>query len=156
MRHNPTFFRLLLAFVVCVVLVSGCKHPKNSDRENSQQGAGATTGNPAIVEVQRGKDSAFTMSLQTEPAQPLFGRKTRFTIKLTDASGAPVSGAKARISLVMPLMDMGKNEFELKPSGDGVYQGAGEFTMAGEWEVVATAAANGKGGKYTFNVKVAE
>jgi hypothetical protein len=155
MRHNPTFFRPLLVFVVCVMLVSACKRPKNSDREKSQ-GAGATTGNPAIVEVQGGKDSAFTISLQTEPAQPLFGRKTRFTIKVTDASGAPVSGAKARISLVMPLMDMGKNEFELKPSGDGVYQGAGEFTMAGEWEVVATAAANGKSGKYTFNVKVAE
>jgi len=153
MRHD--FARIASLLVVCAGLLGGCSKPKRSEQAQPQQNS-VGSGNPAIVEVQRGRDSAFTISLQMEPAQPLFGRKTRFTLKVTDPSGAPVSGANARISLVMPLMDMGKNEVELKPSGDGAYQGAGEFTMAGEWEVVATAAANGKTGKYTFNVKVTQ
>lgn len=32
----------------------------------------------------------------------------------------------------------------------------GEFSMAGEWEIVVTADAQWKTGKTTFNVKVAE
>jgi hypothetical protein len=138
----------------CAVVSAGCKSGSNASKK--QPTADAATANPAIVEVQRGKDSAFTMLLAVDPAQPRFGRKTRFDVKVTDSAGAPVNNAQAHISLVMALMDMGKNEFDLKSVGDGTYQGAGEFTMAGEWEVVATASAGGKNGKYTFNIKVAE
>ena len=67
-----------------------------------------------------------------------------------------MEGAQVEASLVMPLMDMGKNQFALKPAGNGEYEGKGEFTMAGEWEVIVTASAEGKTGKTTFNVRVAE
>ncbi|MBV9086804.1 MAG: FixH family protein [Acidobacteriaceae bacterium] len=144
----------IVPLMLCASLLGGCKRAPKEGNQSSQQGARG--GNPAIVEVQPASDSAFTMSLNIDPAQPVFSRKTRFTVKVTDRSGAPVSGANARASLVMPLMDMGKNELDLKPTGDGTYQGTGQFTMAGEWEVVVTAAANGQKGKYTFNVKVGE
>ena len=67
-----------------------------------------------------------------------------------------MDGAQVEVSLVMPLMDMGKNQFALKPAGNGEYQGTGEFSMAGEWKVIVTASAQGKTGKTTFNVNVAE
>jgi len=54
-------------------------------------------------------------------------------------------------------MDMGKNQFPLKQVGAGEYQGVGEFSMAGEWEVIVTASAQGSSaGKTTFNVNVVE
>jgi len=151
MRHSA-LAKAAAVLIGCVFLAAGCK---SGSKKESQPAAVSAT-NPAIVEVQRGKDSAFTISLQVDPAQPRFGRKTRFDVKITDSSGAPVNNAQAHVSLVMALMDMGKNEFDLKPSGDGTYQGTGEFTMAGEWEVVTTASAGGKAGKYTFNIKVVE
>jgi len=96
------------------------------------------------------------MSLAMDPTQPKFGRKTNFRVTVKQTLGTPVDGAQVEASLVMPLMDMGKNQFALKPAGNGVYQGTGEFTMAGEWEVVVTASAQGKTGKTTFNVNVGE
>lgn len=96
------------------------------------------------------------MSLALDPAQPKFGRKTNFRVTVKQTLGRPVDGAQVETSLVMPLMDMGKNQFALKPAGKGEYEGAGEFSMAGEWEVVVTASAAGKTGKTTFNVNVAE
>ncbi|MGC2321259.1 MAG: FixH family protein, partial [Terriglobales bacterium] len=75
------------------------------------------------------------MSLALDPAQPKFGRKTNFRVTVKQTLGRPVDGAQVETSLVMPLMDMGKNQFALKPAGKGEYEGAGEFSMAGEWEV---------------------
>ena len=91
-----------------------------------------------------------------DPTQPKFGRKTNFRVTVKQTLGKPVEGAQVEVSLVMPLMDMGKNQFVLKPAGNGEYEGAGEFTMAGEWEVVVTASGEGKAGKTTFNVNVVE
>jgi nitrogen fixation protein FixH len=148
-----------LVLLACICLAVGCSKTKSPPERSQPQQTASTAGtgaNTAIIAVERAKDSAFTLSLAIEPTQPRLGHKTRFTVKVTNASGAPVSGAQAHVSLVMPLMDMGKNEFDLKPAGDGTYQGTGEFTMTGEWEVVTTASAEGKTGKYTFNVRVAE
>jgi len=111
----------------------------------------------AIIATQTAPDSAFTMSLWMSPAQPRFARKTNFHVTLKPASGAPADGAQVGVSLVMPLMDMGKNQFPLKQVGAGEYQGVGEFSMAGEWEVIVTASAQGSSaGKTTFNVNVVE
>jgi nitrogen fixation protein FixH len=110
----------------------------------------------AIISTQAAPGSAFTMSLAMDPSQPKFARKTNFRVTAKKTLGTPVEGAQVEISLVMPLMDMGKNQFALKPAGNGEYEGTGEFTMAGEWEVVVTASAQGKTGKTTFNVNVME
>jgi hypothetical protein len=110
----------------------------------------------AIISTQTAPGSAFTMSMWMNPAQPRSARKTLFHVTLKQASGAPADGAQVGVSLVMPLMDMGKNQFPLKQVARSEYQGIGEFTMAGEWEVVVTANAQGKSGKTTFNVNVTE
>jgi YtkA-like protein len=110
----------------------------------------------AIISTQAAPGSAFFMSLALDPAQPRFGRKTKFRVTVKRTLGRPVDGAQVEASLVMPLMDMGKNQFVLTPASSGVYEGTGEFSMAGEWEVVVTASAEEKTGKTTFNVNVAE
>ena len=110
----------------------------------------------AIISTQAAPGSAFIMSLATDPAQPKFARKTNFRVTVKQTLGTPVDGAQVEVSLVMPLMDMGKNQFALRPAGNGRYEGTGEFSMAGEWEVVVTASGEGKAGKTTFNVNVVE
>jgi len=136
----------LLAFAL--LFSAGCKKkesPPPKPREKS-----------AVIATQVAPGSAFIMSLAMDPAQPKFGRKTNFRISIKQTLGTPVDGAQAEASLVMPLMDMGRKQFALKPAGNGGYEGTGEFTMAGEWEVIVTANAQGKTGKTTFNVNVVE
>jgi len=137
---------LLLAFAL--LLFAGCKKKEPASPTPRQQSV--------IIATQTAPGSAFTMSLAMNPAQPRFARKTIFRVTLKQVSGAPADGAQVGVSLVMPLMDMGKNQFPLKQVGNGEYQGIGEFTMAGEWEVVVTASAQGRIGKTTFNVNAVE
>lgn len=140
--------------LVIALLSAGCNSSK--PQPNVEAGPNPGSGASAIVATYPAAGAAFKTSLRMEPAQPRFASKTRFRVQVTDAAGAPVSGAQVQASLVMPLMDMGKNQFPLTPAGSGEYAGQGEFSMAGEWEVVVTASAGGKNAKYTFNVKVAE
>ena len=135
-----------LSFVL--IFAAGCKKKESPPQRPREKNA--------IISMQDAPGSAFIVSLAMDPAQPRFGRKTNFRVTAKQTLGTPVEGAQVEISLVMPLMDMGKNQFPLKPVGSGEYEGAGEFTMAGEWEVVVTASAQGKTGKTKFNVNVAE
>jgi hypothetical protein len=137
--------RLLLLFL-CTLFLFGCSREKPAPKPTSSQ--------PVILSTTVAPGSAFKMSVAFDPPQPLMSKETRFTLTLTDLPGAPVDAATVRASLVMPLMDMGKNEFPLQPKGKGIYEGTGRFTMSGEWEVVFSADASGKSGKTTFNVRV--
>ncbi len=144
----PSSCRIFACCLLALALIfaAGCKKKDTAPpREKS-----------AILSTQAAPGSAFIMSLALDPAQPKFARKTTFHVTVKQTLGTPVDGAQVEVSLVMPLMDMGKNQFALKPAGNGEYGGAGEFSMAGEWEVVVTASAQGKTGKTTFNVNVAE
>lgn len=116
----------------------------------------AQAAKPAIIATRAEKGSPWTMALEMQPAQPRSLQDTRFRVTITDATGKPVGGAAATASLVMPLMDMGKNEFPLAAKDGGVYEGAGKFTMDTEWEVRVTAVAGKKQGTNVFNVMVAE
>jgi len=136
----------LLAFAL--IFAAGCKKKEPAPPKPREKSA--------IISTQAAPGSAFITSLAIDPSQPKFARKTNFRVTVKQTLGTPVEGALVEVSLVMPLMDMGKNQFVLKPAGNGEYEGAGEFSMAGEWEVVVTASAEGKTGKTTFNVNVAE
>jgi len=136
----------LLAFVL--VFAAGCKKKETAPPRPHERSA--------IIATQVAPGSAFIMSLAMDPAQPKFARKTKFRVTVKQTLGSPVDDDQVEVSLVMPLMDMGKNQFALKPVGSGEYEGAGEFSMAGEWEVVVTASAQGKTGRTTFNVNVVE
>ena len=138
---------LPLLLASALALTFGCKKKESAAPPQKKS---------AIISTQDAPGSAFILSLALDPAQPRFGRKTTFRVTVKQTLGRPVEGAHVEASLVMPLMDMGKNQFTFQPAGPGEYQGAGEFTMAGEWEVVVTAQSEGKTGKTTFNVNVAE
>ncbi len=145
-RAPARFLACLLAFALASA--AGCKKKEAAPPKPREKNA--------IISTQAAPGSAFIMSLAMDPSQPKFGRKTNFRVTVKQTLGRPVEDAQVGVSLVMPLMDMGKNQFALKPAGTGEYAGAGEFSMAGEWEVVVTASAEGKAGKTTFNVNVVE
>jgi hypothetical protein len=135
-----------------LLAVFGCKgQPKNAPQQRKPSPAAG-----AILQVQEMPGSVFIMDLSTQPIQPKFGSKTTFRVRVTDHDGVPITGADVKASLVMPLMDMGKNQFPMKETGGGKYEGAGEFSMAGEWEVNITATQGDKTGTYRFNVAVVE
>ncbi|MBZ5648184.1 MAG: FixH family protein [Acidobacteriia bacterium] len=138
--------RLLAAFAISAVLLNGCNQERRAEKKPSASGV--------ILSTTVAPGSAFQMSVSFDPAQPRMSTKTKFRITLLDPAGAPVSGAQVQASLVMPLMDMGKNGFPLPQAGIGEYEGTGQFTMSGEWEAVFIATAAGKTGKTTFNVRV--
>lgn len=142
MKHLLLVFCFLSLFAGC----SGDKTAFSAKATHSSQ--------PVILATTVAPGSTLKMSVSFEPPQPVMSKKTTFHMTVTDLSGAPVNDAKVQASLVMPLMDMGKNEFALQPAGGGRYHGTGQFTMSGEWEVVLTANAAGKSGKTTFNVRV--
>ncbi len=135
--------------VTFALILAGCNKPKQAE----QQPASAAS-NKVILSTTVAPGSAFKMSVSFDSAQPRMSSKTKFRLQLTDLSGAPVSGAQVEASLVMPLMDMGKNRFSLPEARNGAYEGTGQFTMSGEWEAVFTASAAGKSGKTTFNIRV--
>jgi hypothetical protein len=143
---GKTGIACLLAFAL--MFAAGCKKKESTPP--------TPRGKSAIIATQDAPGSAFIMSLAMDPAQPKFGQKTTFRVTVKQTLGRPVDGAQVEASLVMPLMDMGKNQFALQPAGNGAYEGTGEFNMAGEWEVIVSASARGQTGKTTFNVNVVE
>jgi YtkA-like protein len=143
---SPAHF-LALLLACALALSAGCKKSPPPPKPGEKS---------AIIATQVASGSPFVMSLAMDPAQPKFAGKTTFHVTVKQTGGAAVDGAQAQVSLVMPLMDMGKNQFALKSLGNGNYAGTGEFSMAGEWEVGVTASAQEKTGKTTFNVSVME
>ncbi len=138
-----------IAILCLLFLATGCSKPKPEGGKPAGQSSKAV-----ILSTQVAPNSPFKMSISFDPAQPLMSKKTKFHVKLADLSGVPAADAQVKIALVMPLMDMGKNEFSLASVGPGEYEGMGQFTMSGEWEVVVNATAGAKTGKTTFNVRV--
>lgn len=94
------------------------------------------------------------MELSWQPAPPVSNKDVTFLLRLTDASGQPAAGASVKANLIMPSMDMGKNEVALADQGKGEYKGSGKFTMAGPWNVVVTSSAGGVTGQQTFSLVV--
>lgn len=82
-------------------------------------------------------------------------KETKLQFSVGEA-GKPVSGADVKVSLVMPLMDMGKNESAAREIRPGLYEAAATFGMADEWEVFVRVAKDGKKGTHVFNIKVTE
>ncbi len=92
------------------------------------------------------------ITLSTDPAQPAEDKDTVFKVTVAEATGQPVSGATVTADLKMQIMDMGKNEITLADKGSGNYEGKGQFSMAGPWNVIVTAKQGGKSGQQTFQM----
>jgi hypothetical protein len=131
--------RFVFALGIAVILVLACCNKPEAPK-------------PA----QPGPSWPGKITLVVRPDPPLNNKPVQLQVKLTDASGKPISGAQVKASLVMPLMDMGKNEISFTDKGDGNYEGTGKFTMVGPWNVIVTASAGGKTGEQRFDLAVRE
>lgn len=141
-----------IAILFLAAALAGCS--KEQAKSPAPEKTGRVVGSATVLSMTEAPGSPFKMAIGFDPPQPVMSKKTNFRLTLSGPSGALVKDAKVHASLVMPLMDMGKNEFDLQSAGNGVYAGTGQFTMSGEWEVVITAVAGNKSGKTTFNVRV--
>lgn len=70
-----------------------------------------------------------------------------FEVMVKGADGKPISDADVSVVLVMPksakMAEM-RNEVKLKPSGNGMYMGSGNVTMAGKWNTTVMVMKDGK------------
>ena len=89
-----------------------------------------------------------TVTLTATPT-PLGLGQNRFDVTVHDANGRPVANAEVALRLVMPADPKTKHpemrtEGKLNNLGGGKYNGIAMVTMAGAWNVTATATLNGK------------
>lgn len=125
--------RLALVSVLLLIFATGCREQKTTEKA--------------------AQPSPWNLAMETAPAEPISGKPVTFNLKVTDrTSGQPVAGAHVQASLVMPTMDMGKNEFALNDKGAGEYSGTGTFTMAGPWNVVVEVKKDNQEAQQTFQV----
>ena len=71
----------------------------------------------------------------------------QFEVMVKGADGKPISDADVSVVLVMPktaTMAEMRNEVKLKPTGNGMYAGSGNVTMAGKWNTTVMVMKNGK------------
>jgi mono/diheme cytochrome c family protein len=85
----------------------------------------------------------------TSTSNPLGLGQNRFDVTVHDANGQPVPNADVTLLLVMPADPKTKHpemriEGRLNNVGGGKYNGIAMVTMAGAWNVTATATQNGK------------
>jgi|GEM_PF-6272355 len=150
MRHLSVF---TLGCIYSVILFSsncGSHRP-----DSTAASPHSDTKNPAILE-QSSKDLGWKGLLSFTPVLPASGKETQFTLKLFNARGAPIKDAQVRFSLLMPLMDMEKSEFDATSSGDGSYRGKGRFTMDGIWIVQANIEQENQRARLEFEIHVTQ
>jgi hypothetical protein len=87
-----------------------------------------------------------SIALTTDPLVPVANQHVKLVVAVQDKQGHTVTDANVKASLEMKSMNMGKNDVNLNNVGNGIYQNTTKFTMAGPWEVVVTASANGTSG----------
>ncbi len=127
---------------------AGCQKKQQPKNEAKAEGA--------IVSSSTTPGTQFRTKLALDPAQPKDGKAETFILSVTDLNGRPVTNAKITGALIMPIMDMGKNEFPMKEQDAGVYRGAGTATMDGEWEVQFTIAVGELQAKHGYHVMFSE
>jgi hypothetical protein len=77
----------------------------------------------------------LNVSLALSPYPPVGFQEANFDIILRDENDQAVSDASVTLDLTMPEMAMPTNLVEAKYSENGLYQGAGRFTMRGWWRI---------------------
>ena len=107
-------------------------------------GAGGAGGTAAVSVPQQSANLEFS----SEPSPPRKGGNT-FRVKLSDASGKAIAGAQMTVTFYMPAMPaMGmaamKASAALTDKGNGLYEGSGELSSGGTWQVTITAQKNGQ------------
>jgi hypothetical protein len=141
--------RVAFGMLGIALVLSACSSQKPAESKPTQKSA-------IIAERVEGT-SPYKVALSTDPEQPVANKRVRFILTVSDAAGKPAAGLAVKVALVMPIMDMGKNEFVAKEVAPGVYEGSGTFSMDDEWEVFVTLQkGKEKPAKHVFNIRVAE
>ena len=91
---------------------------------------------------------AFDITFKTTPNPPVTGKNT-VEVTVKDSAGKPVTDAEVSATFfmaAMPSMKMPemKNTIALKHVKDGMYSGAGQVMMAGNWDVTVSVKRSGK------------
>jgi Cu(I)/Ag(I) efflux system membrane fusion protein/cobalt-zinc-cadmium efflux system membrane fusion protein len=86
--------------------------------------------------------------LSTEPSPPHKGSNV-FRVRLTGANNSPITGAQVVVTFymaAMPGMGMGamNTQVSLSDKGNGMYEGKGDLSSGGTWQVTITAKQNGQ------------
>jgi len=134
------------AVVLAVLLTAACNRKEPASAELDPRKAGNTAETAA-------EPSTLNIELAVDPQQPKPNTPAKFVATITDLQGKPIEGADVKASLTMKQMDMGKNEVTLANKGAGRYEGEGQFTMAGDWEVTVLAQHHDHRGRKTFPAK---
>ena len=95
-----------------------------------------------------GQTGEVSLTLTTRPS-PLGLGQNFFEVTVRDAKGRPVTDADVSLLLVMPADAKTKHpemrtEGQLNNVGSGKYNGIAMVTMAGAWDVTATAMQKGR------------
>lgn len=137
---------ILLALIVAVSLSLACSSGANNTAAEHK-----AHNKPVEVPTPAAWPGTIALNIAPEPPEP--NKPAKFTVTLAGEDGKPLAGAKVRASLIMPEMDMGKNEFDLNDKGGGAYEGEGKFTMAGDWKVLVFAQKDTANGGKVFDTK---
>ena len=87
------------------------------------------------------------ITFKSDPETPKMGDNTFEVMVMQD--GKPVDDAQVSVEFFMPAMPEMKmaemrTKTDLTPAGNGMYRGAGQVMMAGNWEVTVMAMRNGQ------------
>lgn len=77
-------------------------------------------------------DQKITISMQTDPPQPVAKQPVNFQVKVNE-QGKDIQHVDVMLFLEMKDMDHGENKITLQEGPPGVYSGKGSFLMGGNW-----------------------
>jgi hypothetical protein len=80
-----------------------------------------------------------TVNLELDPAAPVAGRGTRALVTLRTSDGNAIRGATLQLEAHMSHPGMAPVVATFSETKDGVYAAPVDFTMAGDWVLVASA-----------------
>lgn len=137
---------VLAIALVAVIGIGACK--SKSELKPSAQGEASAAA--------KATQSAFQMTLATDPQEVKDDKQFTVRVKVTDQVGKPVPDATLHGALIMKTMDMGKNEFDFAAKGDGNYEASAKAEMAGPWEIKVMAKRGADVGEKSFDLVVKE
>jgi copper transport protein len=97
-----------------------------------QPAAQATPTGKVLTITTQTQDKVFTAKFSISPN--VFGNNV-FTVSVFDKKGAPVNNVSVTLYTSSLDMDMGIDQINLKPDGQGHYSANGELSMPGNWQV---------------------
>lgn len=114
---------------------------------------GSSVPSAAAVVQQRQVVGELTIGFE-HPDEVRVNQQQQLLATITDAQGRPVDDANVYFDLVMPAHPMGMNQPLAIPSGNGMYESGGVYTMDGDWLITVVATIEGQTSKATFTVPV--